>query len=461
MSDSGLIPLDPTTATGIEDRLKILRSSLKVQVPYTSGVLPVKAEDLVVYYDTDDEKNARQIDFGSATVEDLVALTAACQQATFGVNQEDVLDESYRKAGKMDPTKFAARLDVVASGLIDAISPDILEGQNAEGEKVLKAEMYKLNVYGPGSFFKAHKDTPRGETMIGSLVVVFPTAHEGGTLTLEHGGSTWAFESATMLADPTPAALKVAYVAFYSDVTHAVEPVTAGSRVTLTYNLYLAEHPTHAASAHRIPPAPERTFEETLRALLADPVFLPAGGLLGYGLAHQYPIPSEPIFNPDGTMKSSRIGYVLKLLKGVDARVRTVSERVGLETHVKVLYDSGDYYEPGHDVLADDVLELEKVNEAYDDVRDHMEQLGVILKRGAGPARENPEERRRRAGNEEDERERTGQEVHWVTKISDLNRVGSEYLAYGNDASLKHMYGDAALFVRVPSFGEGIRSALQ
>src|ERR1700761_9424078 len=92
---------------------------------------------------------------------------------------------------------------------------------------------------GPGSFFKAHKDTPRSDDMIGSLVIVFPTAHEGGALTLSHGKNTWVFDSAAELAahgrgsESKPA---VAYIAFFGDVTHAVE------EVRLTYNLFLADH---------------------------------------------------------------------------------------------------------------------------------------------------------------------------------------------------------------------------
>jgi hypothetical protein len=39
-------------------------------------------------------------------------LSDACQPATFGVNKEDVLDESYRKAGKMDVTDFATNFVV-------------------------------------------------------------------------------------------------------------------------------------------------------------------------------------------------------------------------------------------------------------------------------------------------------------------------------------------------------------
>ncbi|KAJ6550250.1 hypothetical protein B0H19DRAFT_1074112 [Mycena capillaripes] len=158
-------------ATAIEYQLKVLRDSIEVQVPLIGGIHPVKPEDLVIYYDVAGEKYPRRIDLGNAKDEDLVALASACDQATFGRNRTD-----------LDLTQFASRLDVVASGLLDAISPDILNGQDLGNERALRAELYKLNVYGPGSFFKGHKDTPRGETMISSLVVIFPTAHTGGAL---------------------------------------------------------------------------------------------------------------------------------------------------------------------------------------------------------------------------------------------------------------------------------------
>src|SRR5712692_10045677 len=89
---------------------------------------------------------------------------------------------------------------------------------------------------GQGSFFKPHVDTPRSEKMFGSLVVVFPTPHEGGALFLRHLGHEWYFDSAQALAaadQPT-----IGYVAFFSDVEHEVAHVTSGNRITLTYNLY-------------------------------------------------------------------------------------------------------------------------------------------------------------------------------------------------------------------------------
>ena len=59
---------------------------------------------------------------------------------------------------------------------------------------------------GKDAFFKAHVDTPRSELMFGSLVIVFPTAHEGGALKLRAAGHhegemlEWTFESSALLA---------------------------------------------------------------------------------------------------------------------------------------------------------------------------------------------------------------------------------------------------------------------
>ncbi|KAJ7478448.1 hypothetical protein FB451DRAFT_1338761 [Mycena latifolia] len=424
-------PLSSAThATNIAEHLRALRKSLAEQVPYTGRVHIVKKEDLVVYYDVEGEYN--RIDLSSASDEELSALAAACQQATFGVDQVDILNETYRKAGKRDLTKFAARLSI----------PDILQGQDTDGDKIVRAEMYTLNVYGPGSFFKAHKDTPREETMIGSLVVIFPTAHSGGELTLEHGGTTWTFYSAAELAAHTGAPA-LTYGAFYSDVTHAVEPP-----------------PPRGSGACRIARAPRRPRARArLRVRIAHPprgcLVPPRGGLLAYGLAHQYPIPTAPaeVKWVDGkrVVSSSRLGRVLHLLKGADARIRTVSTRLGLAMHVKN-YDEA----VGHDVLADDVLNTEDI-----------ERMGLIVQRPAERAAElckprpsyHPEPAE---GEDEGTRGAEGKPavpLHWVTKITQLNRVGSQYLAYENDASIQHVYGNAGLFVQLPPFGEGVRAA--
>ncbi|GBE85339.1 hypothetical protein SCP_0705260 [Sparassis crispa] len=65
---------------------------------------------------------------------------------------------------------------------------------NGSLKSVVRAELYKLNVCGPGSLFKSHVDMPRREKMFGSLVVAFPTPHEGRALVLRHEGQSWTFD---------------------------------------------------------------------------------------------------------------------------------------------------------------------------------------------------------------------------------------------------------------------------
>ena len=79
-------------------------------------------------------------------MEALQALEQACEAATFGRDDEAVLDETYRKAGKMDSDNFLLGLDVDRSRLVDIVHAGLLAGQDET--KTIKAELYKLNVYG-------------------------------------------------------------------------------------------------------------------------------------------------------------------------------------------------------------------------------------------------------------------------------------------------------------------------
>ena len=89
----------------------------------------------------------RFIDFASATSGDLDLLTAPCAPATFGRGNEDVHDESYRKAVKMDVSNFAVQLDVAGSGILGAVEDQLLWHGKAEN-KYIRAELSKLNIYG-------------------------------------------------------------------------------------------------------------------------------------------------------------------------------------------------------------------------------------------------------------------------------------------------------------------------
>ncbi|KAI0648568.1 hypothetical protein C8Q79DRAFT_905529, partial [Trametes meyenii] len=263
-----------------------LRGILIENSPYCSGTVKLPPSSLVLFYGKD--KDARQ--------EDLDTLQQTCDPATFGLDEKEVFDESYRKAGKLDKDQFAIQFDPCTTGILDAVRTSLLSGTR-EDERYIRAELYKLNVYGQNAFFKVHKDTPDSESMLGSLVVVLPTPHEGGALLLRHEGRQWSFDSAGIFDDLHSDAINhIAYVAFFGDVDHEVAPVKSGHRITLTYNLYFDEK----ASSHWIrediailEPARVRQskLEAALSSLIGDPTFLPTGGKLGFGLRYQYPFP--------------------------------------------------------------------------------------------------------------------------------------------------------------------------
>lgn len=68
----------------------------------------------------------------------------ACKRAEFGRNGENVFDESYRKAGKMDLTSFSTLLDPRSLGIYEHVSKALL----TESHVSMDMELYKLNVYG-------------------------------------------------------------------------------------------------------------------------------------------------------------------------------------------------------------------------------------------------------------------------------------------------------------------------
>lgn len=147
-----------------ESQLAELRSSIVERPPVCFGTLPVSSHDCTLFYKKGDSVRCvinvvsaavailteaylfRCLDLASASLEELKLLSEACDKATFGLNNEDVHDESYRKAGKLDAEDFSLPFNAVQAGLLDVIGTELLEGEDEA--RRLRAELYKLNVYG-------------------------------------------------------------------------------------------------------------------------------------------------------------------------------------------------------------------------------------------------------------------------------------------------------------------------
>lgn len=220
---------------------------------------------------------------GAGDDSNLERLVQHCQPATFGRGGKDVYDESYRRAGKMDPTAFCTTFDPYSSGIIDTVAQVLLPSvYDSVTHRGVRAELYKLNVYsGPSGKFKPHVDTPRSRGQFGSLVVCLPVEHEGGQLKVRHRGEETTFDWS---ATPGKADEKkggpngnaaVQWAAFYSDCEHEVLEVTSGHRITLTYNLFAVRGSGrmtgHSLSPNPLNPTHLPLFDTIQRTLSQDP----------------------------------------------------------------------------------------------------------------------------------------------------------------------------------------------
>jgi hypothetical protein len=121
--------------------------------------------------------------------------------------------------------------------------------------------------------FKSHINAPRSELQIGSLLVCLPCDHEGGQLVVRHQGHAMTFDWSGPSED-------IQWAVFYSDCEHEVLEVTAGHRITLTYNLYGRRGFSNIAGcSETLDPMQLLVFTEVKEAL-AKPDFMPEGKLM-------------------------------------------------------------------------------------------------------------------------------------------------------------------------------------
>ena len=292
-----------------------------------------------------------------------------------------------------------------------------------------------------GGFFKPHRDTPRSSTMFASLVVVFPTVHEGGLLKLRHGGNEWTVDPTTATAIDNKNGPVITYIAFYSDVEHEVTPVTSGHRVTLTWNLYFQPAvvpPDYSPSM----PSPlvqpkisesELAFKAAFSRILSDRDFLPRGGLVGFGLCQEYPL------NPD-----VGLGNLADCLKGSDAIIQSVCRQFSLKTSLRLIYQR-------HDGDEDEDEDFGMIDHFYDFPRwEPVDDLGNELEKEGGKDIRKPS-----PVTVDGQTYYADDYVIWVTDLMEYTRTKvAYYMVYGNDACMGYAYSTVCLIVNIGPVGK-------
>ena len=209
----------------------------------------------------------------------LSGLMDASSFAGFGVGGETVTDVTYRDARKLEPENFLTSIQLSGMSILPLVLKMLVPNM-----RTIRAELYKLNIYGPGGHFKPHVDTPRSADMFGSLVVCLPTRFTDGSLVLRHRKQEVVYDWSST---PDHPARTIKWAAFFSNIEHEILPVTSGHRVTLTYNLYRegSEMLVPALSLS----SPETTaFKRHFIGALSNPHFMRTGGILGFFCQHSY-----------------------------------------------------------------------------------------------------------------------------------------------------------------------------
>ncbi|EAU84549.2 hypothetical protein CC1G_00068 [Coprinopsis cinerea okayama7 len=428
----------------------------KLVVPgHCSGTYPLQAGKAGLFYFADNDHTAvGGLDFASPNgvpdtrLEDLVK---ACEPAKFGLGDRDVLDETYRKAWKLDASKLATQFDVVRSGILTTVHDALLQYESST--LLLEAHVDKLNVYGPGSFFKPHVDTPRDPNMLGTLVIVFPTEHRGGDLLLTTKAGPWTFDSSNLVSKEQSEVHRLAFVAFYSDIEHEVTLVESGYRVTLTYNLYTRKpmSPLDPSISIRVSPE-EQQIQNALRTLLADETFLPDGGAFGFGLTHKYPLTNEHYLSQFNWLKN--FSEFEGCLKGSDSLVERACKALGLSVKVQALFRNigtsmvevrQDFSQiidgPKANARAMFLTNSTSVHPINWNVDLEMGEWSSRLGKGVGGARVKPFDL------DPSELRTRDKPVLWITKPRSLLTTRLPYLAFGNEAALGFSYGTLVLIV--------------
>ena len=396
------IPPSAEAAAAVEDPLLPVRSSYQMTLPFPP---------LTTSSDVDRV---------------MASILPLCRPATFGVGGEAVLDPSYRQCSQLPPSEFFTSFS--PDGVHPSILRDVIKllcPTALPSLPSLRAQLYKMNVYTKGGLFKAHRDTPRSDEMIASLVVCLPLPHEGGALIVRHGGKEVTYDWSWSLVGDSRRRQQIQWAAFFGDCEHEIKEVSAGYRVTLTYNLFVSS----ASTRHPITPAspPDLRFTSTpfpalLRLLLTSPTFMPQGGRMGVFCSHGYAHTSASM---QSTLNPS-------VLKGGDALLFEAATQLGLScSFVPVLGGNG--WGDGTYVF-DDFLQTDTscTMAGDDDDDDDMDEDKEVM--GQKPSKD----------------------ILWLNE-GGVKELQEAHAAYGNEPTMGTMYSRCALIIAVGRWEGGKR----
>ena len=160
LHDLGVAARSSEAAFCCGGRLPIGHESAFEEVKDTLKAHRQKTQPVVIRWDRKDNRSIGKLTLPLSTAEDQQGMedfVDSCAPATFGKGGKDTLDESYRRASKLDSTQFSTNFSPYELGIIGVIAQTLLPGivgslaRESGGRTFVEnlgvvAELYKLNV---------------------------------------------------------------------------------------------------------------------------------------------------------------------------------------------------------------------------------------------------------------------------------------------------------------------------
>ena len=378
---------------------------------------------------------------------ELKPLLEHCKPAPFGEGKKTRYDRSVRDALQLKAENggfTVENFDPESAGILKKVQRELVP----HDPNPISAELYTVNVYTDGGHFAPHKDTPRGSDMFGTLVVALPSQFANGKLVLSHRGVVQKFDwGHDIQAQKNPNQLH--WAAFFGDVDHQIDQIWSGARVTLTYVLRRGAGGALLRDAAREDLAPR--VQEAWRALLADQSFLPTGGTLAYPCCHLYHQDARFQQKQNAITEQS-----VTVLKGRDHLVAATALQAGLKvTFVPYMFEN----------CVDETWQLDRFPTRTETARLHSQMDSTDLE-NILPIRASSE-KEGNFGVTWLEPPPTSDQTTWQSeKHEDLELPAAAHLHsceycpwgyFGNEGSEIDLYTYAALHVKIPPFGKGLR----
>ncbi|KAI1277924.1 hypothetical protein F5Y07DRAFT_407119 [Xylaria sp. FL0933] len=216
-------------------------SDLDVEVENCKNALKEKLDSIQTYGGFATEKQYSHYPNPGLQIKDtLIALPLdpaqvtlirdASRQVSSGRGDEALIDTPVKNAWELDASEFQIANPAWETFIYDTRN----DASQSLGMPSVRAQLHKLVLYEPGSFFKQIRDCEKAPGVVATLIICLPSRHKGGEVHVSYAGKDRVFNTSESIFD-------ISAVAWYADVTSEMQPVLEGYQLVLIYDIIQTE----------------------------------------------------------------------------------------------------------------------------------------------------------------------------------------------------------------------------